>query len=95
MKKMLLFESLIADKIRCPLEKELSQTLLSTAARNWEPNFGYSEIPRSPSPTYTLPPAADTMARAMALQISLEQQCTRSSYDRRICQYIDSEALES
>jgi hypothetical protein len=74
---------------------ELFQRMLSAAAKNSEPYFGYCEFRRSLSPTYTLPPAADAMAQAMALQMSPKQHRSCSLYDPRTCQYIDNEALES
>jgi hypothetical protein len=47
--------------------KEQSQEILSAATKNSEVYFGRSGESRSPSPTYTLPPAADALARAMAM----------------------------
>jgi hypothetical protein len=74
---------------------ELFQRMLSAVAKNLEQYFGYCEFRRSPSPTYILPPVADAMAQAMALQMSPKQHRSCSLYDPRTCQYIDNEALES
>jgi hypothetical protein len=60
-----------------------------------ETYFGVYGVPRSPSPTYSLPPAADAMARALALQKSPPEDVARPPLDRRARVYIDSEAFES
>jgi hypothetical protein len=54
-------------------------------------------ILRSPSPTYSLPPAADAMARHQALQTSPVARQSRTSLDSRASIFIDNEAaaLES
>jgi hypothetical protein len=57
--------------------------------------FGRSGESRSPSPTYTLPPAADALAQAMAMHRSPVQHRSRVTYDHRILHYIDIEATES
>jgi hypothetical protein len=71
--------------------------LWSIAANSPDPYFGVHGVPRSPSPMYSLPLAADAMARALVLLKSppLHRAQARAHLDRRASVYIDSEAIKS
>jgi hypothetical protein len=65
------------------------------AASKFVPFFGRPGFVRSPTPPFILPPSADAMARAMAMQDSPEQRRSHVVHDQRVSVYIDNEALQS
>jgi hypothetical protein len=67
----------------------------SDAAKYSGSYLGRQTLSKSPSPPYYLPPAAEAMARAWALQSSPEERQSRVSSSRRVNIYIDDQAVDS
>jgi hypothetical protein len=57
--------------------------------------LGRRTLSKSPSPPYYLPPTAEAMARAWALQSSPEERRSRVSSNRRASIYVDDQAVDS
>jgi hypothetical protein len=83
--------------ITYPLEVTGIWTTFDFAASNFVPFFGrlgFVRTSKSHSP-FILPPLADAMARAMAMQDSPEQRHSHVVHDQKVSVYIDNEALQS
>jgi hypothetical protein len=81
--------------ITYPLEVTGIWTTFDFTASKFVPFFGRPGFVQSPTPPFILPPSADAMARAMAMQDSPEQRRSHVVHDERASVYFDNEALQS
>ena len=77
-----------------PLKVTSIWTTFDFAASNSVPFFGRPSFVRSSTLPFILPPAADAMARVMAMQDSLGQCRSHVVHNQRVSIYIDNEALQ-